>query len=103
MIVAFSVNGVSIRLTEERLDHIQRNHPKIRDKDKILETISNPDLVQKGDMGSFLAIKKFAKTPVEEDKYLVVVYKEITNFDGFVLTAYYTSYLKDRIILWKKN
>lgn len=102
MIVEFSVNGVPIRLTEERLNHILRNHPEV-EKEKVLETLSNPDLVQKGDLGSLLAIKKFAKTPVNENKYLVVVYKEVTNVDGFVLTAYYTNYLKKRIVLWRKN
>lgn len=102
MIVAFSVNGVPIRLTEERLRHILNNHPELKDgKERILKTISNPDLVQRGDIGSLLAIKKFDKTPVTEDKYLVVAYKEVTNLDGFVLTAYYTSYLRKRIILWK--
>lgn len=102
MIVAFSVNGVPIRLTEERLNHIQRNHPELKDsKERILETISAPDLVQKGDVGSLLAIKKYHNTPVTKDKYLVVAYKEVTNKDGFVLTAYYTSYLRKRIILWK--
>ncbi len=102
MLLAFSVNGVPIRLTKERVAHIVKGHPEIAGKETdILEAINSPHIVQKGDAGSLLAIKKFRKTPVSDDKYLVVAYKESTDEDGFVLTAYYSSDLKGRLTIWK--
>ena len=99
MFVAFSVNGVLIRLTEERMKHIFSRHPEMQNRtEKILETISDPDIIQEGDFGALLAIKRY------EDKYLVVVYKEVSREDGFVLTAYFAKHLnpKRKIILWKR-
>ena len=102
MMFAFSTAGVPIRLTKERMTHIVKGHPELMNKEaEILETINSPEIVQKGDAGSLLAIKKFHKTPVTENKYLVVVYKESSSEDGFVLTAYYSSELKGRLIIWK--
>jgi len=65
-------------------------------KRDILNAIASPSLVQKGDMGTLLAVKK------TNGKYLVVVYKELSETDGFVITAYYTKVLRRRIVLWKR-
>lgn len=70
-------------------------------KERVLETISDPDTVQSGDFGELLAVRLYPKTPLTR-KYLVVVYKEAGN-DGFVLTAYFTSGpSKRRKELWKR-
>ena len=98
MWLAYSMNGVPIRLTKERLEHIARRHPE--DEHRILETLNKRDLVQQGDAGTLLAVKKFDKSPVTENKHLAVVYRELQE-DGFVLTAYYSSTLKQRTIKWK--
>ncbi len=102
MFIAISKNNVPIRLTEERLNHIIRRHPEMLNQiDKILTTIENPDFIQKGDMDELLAVKFFDKTPLTK-KYLVVVYRELSKEDGFVITAYFTSKpSKRREILWK--
>ena len=43
------------------------------DKEReIMECISEPDIIQRGDVGTLLAIKK------KVDRYLVVIYKEIS-------------------------
>ena len=69
-------------------------------EEKVLETISNPDIIQQGDFDELLAIKFFDNTPLTK-KYLVVIYKEI-NEDGFVITAYFTRKpLERRSIVWK--
>ena len=69
-------------------------------EEKVLETISNPDIIQQGDFDELLAIKFFDNTPLTK-KYLVVIYKEI-NEDGFVITAYFTrKTLERRSIVWK--
>ena len=70
-------------------------------REKIVETISKPDLIQAGDFGELLAIKLYPTTPLTR-KHLVVAYKEVANQDGFVLTAYFTaSPPKWRQIIWK--
>ncbi len=50
MKIVKSVKGVPIRLTPERLEHIERRHPEMKgEEDRILETLSSPDYVQEGD------------------------------------------------------
>ncbi len=103
MLVAKSVDGTLIRVTKERLNHIYAGHPEVKGCERwILETIENPDLILEGDYGALLAVRKYEKTPVLENKYLVVVYKETFN-DGFLITAYFTRrYAKWRKILWQR-
>lgn len=98
MRITFSVNGVPIRLPEERWkEHIVSRHPELTDcLENVVETIGRPDFIQQGDIGTVLAIKQF------HDKYLVVIYKELNPADGFVLTAYFTKRLRRRTILWKR-
>lgn len=103
MIIVYSRNKVPIRLTQERWEHVARRHPEMdAQKEKVSETISNPDAIQKGDFGEFLASKLYWVTP-HTKKYLVVAYKEISKQDGFVLTAYFTnSPSTRRQIIWKR-
>jgi hypothetical protein len=98
-----SVSGIPIRLTGERLFHIYQGHPELQGcEDWIRETISNPEKVFEGDSGALMAVRKYEKTPVSENKFLVVVYKEQGN-DGFVITAYFTRKLpKWRKVVWQR-
>jgi hypothetical protein len=100
---AVSVNGIPIRLTKERLFHICQGHPEMEGcEDWIIETISNPDKILEGDNGALMATKIYKKTPVSENKHLIVIYKEQED-DGFVITAYFTRRLpKWRKILWQR-
>ena len=90
-------------MTDERISHIMINHPETNDCISwILETIENPNLIIAGDFGELLAIRLYDKTPVTNDKYLIVVYKETGTLDGFILTAYFSrSINKTRRIVWK--
>jgi hypothetical protein len=48
-----------------------------------------------------LAVKE-----IEKDKLLIVVYKEIKNKDGFVITAFISkkiNYLLNKKVTWKKQ
>jgi hypothetical protein len=103
MIIVRSKNNIQIRLTTERWRHIIRRHPEMENQKKnVLETISNPDLIQNGDFGELIALKFYQKTPLTA-KYLVTIYKEIANADGFVITAYYaTKPSERRKKLWKQ-
>ena len=102
MIVTYSKNAVPIRITRERWNHIARRHPEMRDQqDKVIETISTPDSIQGGDFGELIAVRFYSKTPLTR-KHLIVVYKELSGQDGFVLTAYFTiTPSKRRTIIWK--
>ena len=97
MKIVLPKNRVPIRITDERISHILQNHPEMRDEEhKILETLKNPDSILDGDFGELLAVKFFPKTPVSKNKYLIVAYKEITDVDGFILTAYFSRKLSRR-------
>jgi hypothetical protein len=80
-----------------------KRHPELRtEKDKIAETVSNPDFVQEGDWGELIAIKYYEKTPLTS-KYLLVLYKETSEMDGFVITSYFaTKPAKRRRITWHR-
>lgn len=65
MIVVYSHNKVPIRLTKERWDHILRRHPEMANqRDLVLETLSNPELIQQGDVDTLLAIRFYERSPL---------------------------------------
>jgi hypothetical protein len=102
MVVVDSVNGVPIRITQERLDHIISRHPEMKGhSDAIKNAISGPDFVQTGDFGELLSIKKMP--PDLPAKYVVAVYREINHADGFLITAYFTRKPAEwRTTIWKR-
>src|SRR4030042_5168196 len=84
--IAISNNNVPIRLTDERWHHISTGHPEIADYYyEILEAVENPRFIYKGNYDSLIAVG--AKIE-QSGKFIVVVYKEISNSDGFIITAY---------------
>ena len=99
--VAVSKNGIPIRLTGERWYHIVENHDELAGlSDEVLLTVEDPDYIVKGWKDELLAVRKFA-----EDKYLVVVYKELEN-DGFIITAFLTKKVNKilrRGVIWQKK
>lgn len=103
MIIVESKNNISVRLTSERWEHIMKRHPEMENqKERVLETITNPDFIQKADFGELIAGKFYKKTPLTS-KYLVTIYKEVSKTDGFVITAYYaTKPSERRQMLWKR-
>jgi len=103
MLIVHSHNGVPVRLTEERWQHIVHRHPDMEtQRERVLETLTEPDMIQEGDFGTLLAVRLYAQTPLTR-KYLVVVYRESSSADGFVLTAYLASQLSARRdTLWKR-
>jgi hypothetical protein len=72
------------------------------EKEQVLETVTEPDLIQQGDFGELIAIRFYERTPLTS-KYLVVIYKEVNDTDGFIITAYYaTKPSERRQIVWKR-
>ena len=103
MQIVKSVAGVPIRLTPERTEHVESRHPDMTGEgERILETLSSPDYVQEGDSGTLIAVKHYRKTPLTE-KYCCVVYRELSEDDGFILTAYFAARPADwRNVIWKR-
>lgn len=85
------------------MSHIARRHPEMEEQEeKIFETVSDPDIIQEGDAGSRVALKHYARTPLTE-KFCAVIYRETSEANGFVITAYFCSrYATERRILWKR-
>lgn len=103
MKIVLSKSGVPIRLTPERMGHISRRHPEMKSQEeRILETVAGPDLIQEGDAETKIALKHYPNSPLTE-KFCAVVYREVSEEDGFVVTAYFCS--RDagaRRVLWKR-
>lgn len=93
----------TIRLSDERWKHINDKHPETRgQEDLIKDTLSSPDFVQEGGKGAVLAIRKFKKTPISDNKYCAVVYKP-SDAEGFMITAYFMRRPSfKRNLIWKK-
>lgn len=98
MEVAYSVNGVPIRLTYERWYHIIENHDELASYFyEVLDTIENPEFVVRGNKGSLKASKSMGKR-----KWLVVIYKELSKRDGFVITAYFLDTKPRGEVIWRQ-
>ena len=77
---ATSINGVPIRLTDERWVHIIENHDDLAGYyDEVLDVVEYPDYIIKGYDVIFVALRH-----VDKNKFLAVVYKEVSNSDGFL-------------------
>lgn len=104
MDIAISKNGIPIRLTDERWHHISTGHPEIADYFyEILESIENPDYIYQETNGARIAVKNFQKI---FPKFVVVIYKETDEKDGFIITAHFSKmehkFTKKKVI-WKKQ
>jgi hypothetical protein len=98
MEIARSVNGVPIRLTYERWYHITENHDDLASYFyDVLETIQKPDFAVRGNKGSLKATRKLGKK-----KWLVVIYKEVSKHDGFIITAYFLETKPKGKIIWRQ-
>jgi hypothetical protein len=81
-----SKNGVLVRLPDERWLHIEYEHDDLRGlKGEVLHTIEKPDRILAGNENEMLAVRE-----IEQGKWLVVVYKELSASDGFVITSFVT-------------
>jgi len=101
MDVVRSKNDVCIRLSEERWFHITEEHSEMAGYYfEVLETVEQPEAIYEGKTGECLAVRE-----VEKDKYIVVVCKEVSNEDGFIITTFLTKrkrQLESRQKLWPR-
>ena|ERR1051325_156889 len=98
---AVSKNNVKIRLPAERWLHITEGHSELAGYFyEIIDAIENPDEIYSGNAEELLAVKKI------NSKFLIVIYKEISDSDGFIITAFISKrieYLTNKKLLWKKQ
>ena len=95
--------GQSIRLTDERVEHIH-THPRMTsllpeipgtlvDPEQVIRSRSDPDVH---------LYYRFLQGTVWGDKYLCIVVKSLFD-DSFIITAYVTDTIKRGEILWIRN
>lgn len=101
MDTAISVNGVPIRLAEERWFHIVENHDEMAGHyDDVLSAIEAPDYVIEGYRKALVALKT-----MDRNKFMAVIYKETSREDGFIITNFLTTKIRieKEVVLWEKN
>jgi len=83
-----------LRLTDERLDHIERRPEMVDHLDRIAETLLEPEEVRVSnqDESVLLYYRRYSETPVTEKFLLVIANVEVDS--PFVISAFYTDRLK---------
>jgi hypothetical protein len=96
---SLSTNGVWIRLTEERWDHIVDSHPELSSlRETILDAVEDPDYILRGRRGALAAVVALGKKA-----FLHVFYVEKSRYDGFILSAWLEEEIDKTKILWRKG
>ncbi|MFH1351259.1 MAG: PBECR2 nuclease fold domain-containing protein [Pseudomonadota bacterium] len=93
-----------LRLSDERLDHLESQHPEMAGQlERIANTLADPDRIirSRTDTTVELFYKYYASTPVSM-KFLCIVVKKSRD-DNFIVTAYYTDSVKKGELLWEKK
>lgn len=99
MELVYSVNGVPIRFNEERWEHIIGNKPYMESYyGRILDAVEHPTFVLRGYAGSLIAVLSVGRR-----RYLHVVYKEVSQDDGFIITAYIARKYNRGMIVWSQD
>lgn len=79
-----SRGGVPVRLTDERWTHIVEEHSELAGmREEVLESVSAAERVLLGRENELLAVRRLAS-----GQACVVVYRETSPQDGFVITAF---------------
>lgn len=93
-----------VRLTDERIDHIETDHPEMQSQvARISETLDEPDTIIRSRTDSTVELfYKFYESSPITSKFLCVVVK-VAPTDNFIITAYYTDRVKRGEILWNRK
>jgi len=63
--------------------------------EKMLEAIENPTWILRGYAGTLVAVLSLGRR-----SYLHVVYREVSQEDGFIITAFFSRKVNKRMIIW---
>ena len=104
MVYFQDIRNRSVRLTDERLHHLETDHPEMAGQIlRIAEILADPDRIVRSrtDATVELFYKWYASTPVTA-KFLCVVVKALQD-NPFMITAYHTDAVKGGGVLWEKT
>lgn len=94
-----SIDGVPIRLTDERWEHILGEHPYMSGYyEAVLDAVENPEFVLRGHKKAKVAVINLGRR-----KWLLVSYREISKSDGFIVTAFIDDEFNKNLIIWKRS
>src|SRR5882672_6490256 len=97
--IAESINGVPIRLTDERWEHILYSHPELASyRETILDAVGNPDYILASRRGALAAVLVLGRKA-----FLHVFYVEKARRDGFILSARVEERMDKAKIVWRKE
>ena len=97
--ISHSTNGVPIRLTDERWEHILDSHPELASyRETILEAVENPDYILASRRGALAAVVVLGRKA-----FLHVFYVEKSRRDGFVISAWVAESFDKKKIVWRKE
>ncbi len=93
--------GRTIRLTDERLQHISDDHQELSNPaSKIEEALMFPLIVMKSEDDEYVWLYYRPDPLSSKDNFLLVVIK-ISNGEGFVITAFYVKNIREGEVVWK--
>ncbi|HSK72487.1 MAG TPA: hypothetical protein VK892_12360 [Pyrinomonadaceae bacterium] len=94
-----SVNGVPIRLTDERWEHILDEHPNMSGfYNEILRAVENPEFITRGQRGARIAVVNLGR-----HRWIQVAYREINSEDGFIITAFIDESFEKNKVVWSRH
>ena len=97
--IAHSVNGVPIRLTDERWGHILDSHPELASyRETLLDAVENPDYILASRHGALAAVAVLGRKG-----FLHVFYIEKSRRDGFIISAWMKEKMDKTKIVWRKE
>lgn len=97
--IAESINGVPIRLTDERWEHILFRRPEMAPfVESVLDAVGDPEYILRGHRGTLIAVVHLG-----ERSYLNVAYRELSQTDGFIITARIERQLDKPKIIWRRD
>ncbi len=96
--IVTSINGVPIRLTEERwYEHIIFNRPYLSDyMQAVIDAVENPQFILRGHNKSKIAVINLGRK-----RWLHVVYRELSKTDGFIITATIETDYNGNLVIWR--
>jgi Barnase-EndoU-ColicinE5/D-RelE like nuclease len=93
----------TVRLTDERVGHIQEHPEMVGQERRIKEVLQKPDLVYSSlkDSSVHVYYRHYARSPVGAKHLLVAV--KVLEKDAFVITAFFTDEVKGAEQIWPKK
>ena len=97
--VVKSKDGVPIRLTFERWEHIVERHSYMSGfLEAILDAVAYPEFILRGNAGSKIAVANLSRR-----RWILVMYRELGKKDGFIISAYIHTDFNENEIIWSRQ